>query len=447
MLAAILLQILLIILNAVFACAEIAVLSLSTTRLEKLADEGNRNAKKLQKLIEIPTKFLSTIQVAITLAGFLGSAFAADNFAGLIVDAFRGTAFFDAVGEKTIHTVSVILITLLLSYITLVFGELVPKRVAMRKSEKVALGMAGFLTAVSVLFAPLVWLLTKATNGVLRLLRIDPNEKDEEVTEEGILMMVDAGSESGAIEEDEKELIQNVFDFNDITAGEIATHRTQMVVLWKEDDMDVWNQTIVESEHTYYPVCGETIDDILGILNAKIYFRLSDKSRPSVMEHAVFPAYFVPDSMAADDLLRAMKQKSERAAIVVDEFGGTHGLVTVNDLIEKIVGELDNDESIDEIAEVGENTYRILGSTDLTKLEELTGLEFDSDATTVGGWVTEQFGDLPDSGDSFEYENLTVTPSAADERRVHEVIVKINPKKSEEEESSKDETEKDAEEA
>ncbi|HBJ18781.1 MAG TPA: HlyC/CorC family transporter [Clostridiales bacterium] len=441
MLVPILLQILLILLNAIFACAEIAVLSLSPTRLEKLVDEGNKNAKKLQSLTKVPTKFLSTIQVAITLAGFLGSAFAADNFAGLIVDAFRGTAFFDAVGEDAIRTVSVILITLLLSYITLVFGELVPKRIAMRKSEQVALGMAGFLSGVSVIFTPLVWLLTKTTNGVLRLLRIDPDESDEEVTEEGIRMMVDAGSESGAIEEDEKELIQNVFDFNDITAGEIATHRTQMVVLWEEDDMEVWNQTIVGSEHTYYPVCGETIDDILGILNSKIYFRLADQSKESVKEHAIFPAYFVPDSMAADDLLRAMRQKSERAAIVVDEFGGTHGLVTVNDLVEKIVGELDNDESIDEIAEVDENTYRILGSADLTKLEELTGLEFDSDATTVGGWVTEQFGDLPNPGDSFEYENLTVTMSAADERRVHEVIVKINPKKSDEEEDEEAEKE------
>ena len=441
MLVPILLQILLILLNAIFACAEIAVLSLSPTRLEKLVDEGNKNAKKLQSLTKVPTKFLSTIQVAITLAGFLGSAFAADNFAGLIVDAFRGTAFFDAIGEDAIRTVSVILITLLLSYITLVFGELVPKRIAMRKSEQVALGMAGFLSGVSVIFTPLVWLLTKTTNGALRLLRIDPDESDEEVTEEGIRMMVDAGSESGAIEEDEKELIQNVFDFNDITAGEIATHRTQMVVLWEEDDMEVWNQTIVGSEHTYYPVCGETIDDILGILNSKIYFRLADQSKESVKEHAIFPAYFVPDSMAADDLLRAMRQKSERAAIVVDEFGGTHGLVTVNDLVEKIVGELDNDESIDEIAEVDENTYRILGSADLTKLEELTGLEFDSDATTVGGWVTEQFGDLPNPGDSFEYENLTVTMSAADERRVHEVIVKINPKKSDEEEDEEAEKE------
>ena len=432
MLVSILLQILLIVLNAVFACAEIAVLSLNATRLDKLVDEGNKKAKKLKKLTKVPAKFLSTIQVAITLAGFLGSAFAADHFASLIADAFRGTAFSDAVGEGTIRTIAVILITLLLSFITLVFGELVPKRVAMRKPEKIALGMAGFLTGVSVAFAPLVWLLTKTTNGVLRLLRIDPNESDEEVTEEGIRMMVDAGSESGAIEEDEKELIQNVFDFNDITAGEIATHRTQMVVLWDEDDVDVWNHTIVESEHTYYPVCGETIDDILGILNAKIYFRLPDKSKESVKINAVFPAYFVPDSMAADDLLRSMKQKSERAAIVVDEFGGTHGLVTVNDLVERIVGELDNDESIDEIAEVEENTYRVLGSTDLAKLEELTGLEFDSDATTVGGWVTEEFGDLPTPGDSFDYENLTVTLSAADERRVHEVIVKINPKKSEE---------------
>lgn len=445
MLISILLQILLISLNAVFACAEIAVLSLSAARLDKLVEEGNKNAKKLQNLTKVPAKFLSTIQVAITLAGFLGSAFAADHFAGPIVDSLRGTGVYQALGEGVIRTVAVILITILLSFVTLVFGELVPKRVAMRKSEKVALGMAGFLSAVSVIFAPLVWLLTKATNGVLRLLRIDPDEKDEEVTEEGIRMMVDAGSESGAIEEDEKELIQNVFDFNDITAGEIATHRTQMVVLWAEDDLDEWNRTIVGSEHTYYPVCGETIDDILGILNSKIYFRLADKSKESVMENAVFPAYFVPDSMAADDLLRSMKQKSERAAIVVDEFGGTHGLVTVNDLIEKIVGELDNDESIEEIAEVDENTYRILGSADLSKLEELTGLELDSDATTVGGWVTEQFGDLPNPGDSFEYENLTVTMSAADERRVHEVIVKINPKKDEDEDSEESEKEDDAE--
>ena len=182
MLVPILFQILLILLNAVFACAEIAVLSLSSTRLDKLVDEGNKNAKKLQKLTKVPAKFLSTIQVAITLAGFLGSAFAADNFAVLIVDAFRGTAFFDAVGENVIRTVSVVLITLLLSFVTLVFGELVPKRVAMRKSEKVALGMAGFLTGVSVIFAPIVWLLTKTTNGVLRLLRIDPDESDEEVT-------------------------------------------------------------------------------------------------------------------------------------------------------------------------------------------------------------------------------------------------------------------------
>lgn len=431
MLASLLFQFILIFLNAIFACAEIAVISLSATRLEKLAEDGDKNARLLLKLTAVPSRFLATIQVAITLAGFLGSAFAADNFAFYIVDAFRGTALFNAVGETVIRTVSVILITLLLSFVTLVLGELVPKRIAMRRSEKIALSMAKFLYGVSVLFAPIVGLLTVATNGILRLLRIDPNASEEEVTEEGIRMMVDAGSESGAIEEEEKELIQNIFEFNDITAGEVATHRTLMSVLWEEDELDVWHHTIVESDHTYYPVCGETIDDILGILNSKVYFRLEDKTKASVREHAVFPAYFVPDSMAADDLLRAMKQKGERVAIVVDEFGGTHGIVTVNDLVERIVGELGGDESIEEIAEVEENTYRILGSAELSKLEELTDLRFESDAATVGGWVTEQFGDLPNVGDSFTYENLSVTLTAADERRVQEIIVKIAPKASE----------------
>ena len=428
----ILFQILLIFLNAVFACAEIAVISMSSTKLEKLAEDGNRNAKKLMKLTVVPAKFLATIQVAITLAGFLGSAFAADNFAVYIVRAFEGTGIYRALGAGVINTIAVIVTTLILSFFTLVFGELVPKRVAMRHSEKVALGMAGFLRFVSVIFAPLVALLTVSTNGILRLMKIDPNANDEEVTEEGIRLMVDAGSESGAIEEDEKEIIQNVFEFNDITAGEIATHRTEMVALWTDDEPDVWNRVIVESDHTFYPLCGETIDDIIGLLNAKVYFRLQVKNRETILTSAVRPAYFVPESMAADDLLRSMKARGEKAAIVVDEFGGTHGIITINDLVEKIVGEFDTEETADEILQMEENTYRILGSTDLQKLEELTDMELESDAATVGGWVTEQYGSLPEKDATLTYENLSIVISDADDKRVHEVIVTINPKEPEE---------------
>lgn len=425
---ALLFQILLIALNAVFACAEIAVISMNQTRLEKLAEEGNKKAAKLMKLTVVPARFLATIQVAITLAGFLGSAFAADNFAVYIVDGLRGTALYRVLGASVINSAAVVLTTLILSFFTLVFGELVPKRLAMRAPEKVSLSMAGFLRFVSVLFAPLVWLLTASTNGVLRLLRIDPNAKDEEVTEEGILMMVDAGSESGAIEEDEKEIIQNVFEFNDITAGEIATHRTEMVVLWHKDSPEEWQKIIAESDHTYYPVCGRSVDDITGILNAKIYFRLEDRSRASVLKHAVTPAYFVAESMVADDLLRGMKARGEKVAIVVDEFGGTHGMVTVGDLVERIVGELDPDESEDDIKEIGGNTYRILGSAELQKLEELTDHEFDTDAATVGGWATEEYGSLPGKGATFVFDNLFVTVTAADGKRVREITVRIDPK-------------------
>ena len=220
----ILLQILLIALNAVFAAAEIAVLSVNENKLNKLAEDGNRRARRLLKLTKQPAKFLATIQVAITLAGFLGSAFAADNFAGPIVNALMKKGADAYVSESTMNTIAVVVITLILSYVTLIFGELVPKRVAMRKSESLALGISGMLRAVGALFAPLVWLLTKSTNGVLRLMGIDPTQADEQASEEDIRLMVDASAETGAIDREEQSIIQNVFEFDDLTAGEIAAH-------------------------------------------------------------------------------------------------------------------------------------------------------------------------------------------------------------------------------
>ena len=264
----ILLQIVLIFINAVFACAEIAVISINDAKLNKLASEGDKRAVKLKKLTSQPARFLSTIQVAITLAGFLGSAFAAGNFAVYLEKLIPGLP----------NSVAVIVITIILSYITLVFGELVPKRIAMKKAESMGLGMSGMLSFVSVIFAPRVWLLTKSTNGVLRLMKIDPNQEDDDVTEEEIRMMVDVGSEKGTIDNTEKELIQNVFEFDDLTAEEIATHRTDIIMLSLEDDISEWDKIIHETRHSLYPVCGETADDIVGILNAKDYFRLSERS-------------------------------------------------------------------------------------------------------------------------------------------------------------------------
>ncbi|MEG1968470.1 MAG: CNNM domain-containing protein, partial [Clostridia bacterium] len=208
----ILLQILLIALNAVFACAEIAVISMNDNKLAQMAAQGDKRAVRLARLTSQPARFLATIQVAITLSGFMGSAFAADNFSDKLVQWLLSLGV--TVPVATLDTAAVIVITLILSYFTLVFGELVPKRIAMKKAEALALGMSGLITAISKLFAPLVWLLTASTNGILRLFGIDPNAEDEEVSEEEIRMMVDVGNQKGVIDPVEREMIQNVFEFD-----------------------------------------------------------------------------------------------------------------------------------------------------------------------------------------------------------------------------------------
>lgn len=333
-----LLQVFLIGLNAIFASAELAVLSINETKLERMADNGDVRAKRLHRLTQEPAKFLATIQVAITLSGFLGSAFAADNFSEPLVEWILGLGV--QMPRATLDTMAVIVITLILSYFTLVFGELVPKRLAMKKSEQVALGISGLVSAISRLFKPVVWFLSVSTNAVLRLFGVDPNEAEDEVSEEEIRMLVDAGSEKGTIDRHEKEFIQNVFEFNDIVVRDILQHRSGADILWIEDDDSQWAQTIHDSRHTRYPVCDGTPDHVVGVLNAKDYFRLADKSRESVINSAVHPAYFVPDSIKADVLFRNMNDTNNFFAIVVDEYGGMFGIITMYDLLEELVGEL-----------------------------------------------------------------------------------------------------------
>ena len=398
-----LIQVVLIALNAVFASAEIAVLSINEAKLTKMASQGNKKAKRLSKLTSRPAKFLATIQVAITLSGFLGSAFAADNFSDSIVDWLLGMGV--PIPASTLNTIAVVLITFILSYFTLIFGELVPKRIAMKKSEELALGISGLVSFISTLFAPIVWFLSFSTNTVLRLIGIDPNEADDQVSEEEIRLMVDAGSENGTIDHQEKEFIQNVFEFNDIMVGNISTHRTDVVVLWLEDTDEVWEKTIHESRHTLYPVCDGSPDKIVGILNAKDYFRLGDKSRRSVMDQAVHPAYFVPETIKADLLFRNMKKTRNTMAVVMDEYGGMVGIITIYDLIEELVGDL-GDEPDDPgdpepyIEELDSGLWKLVGNVPLKDIHEATGLELCSeDYDTFTGFVFDALGTIPDNGE------------------------------------------------
>ena len=336
MIGQIILQIILIALNAVFACAEVAVISTNDMRIEKLAASGSKKAVRLKKLTESPTRFLATIQVAITLAGFIGAAFAADSFSEYLTSAIAKTGI--GIPSAVIKKVSVVLITLILSYFTLVFGELVPKRAAMKDPEKIALAMSGAITFVSKLFAPMVWLLNTSANGILRLMGIDPESDDDTVTEEEILMMSDAGAEKGTIDEDENRIIKNVFAFDDMTAEQVCTHRTDVDVLWSADDISVWEETIHRTRHSAFPICGESVDNVIGVLNAKDYFRLEDKSRDNIMANAVREPCFVHENMKADRLFDQMKQRgADHFAVVVDEYGGMSGIITITDLVEELV--------------------------------------------------------------------------------------------------------------
>lgn len=368
-----------------------------------MADQGDKRAKRLFRLTREPAKFLATIQVAITLSGFLGSAFAADNFSDPLVDWVINLGI--TVPGATLDTIAVVLITLILSYFTLVFGELVPKRVAMKKAEALGLGISGLIRGISIVFKPIVWFLSASTDAILRLLGIDPNEEDEQVSEEEIRMMVDAGSEKGAIDEQEKEFIQNVFEFDDLTAREIAVHRTDVTMLWVEDSMEEWNKTIHNSRHTLYPVCGDSADNIIGILNAKDFFRLDDKGRESVMQNAVKTPFFVPETIKADVLFRKMKKSSNIMAIVLDEYGGVEGIVTLNDLIEQLVGDLGEDTAEEAAAEpsveqIDVNIWAIIGNVELYDIEQALGVDIGmEDVGTFSGLVFGELDMIPNDGE------------------------------------------------
>lgn len=425
----IVLQIILIALNAIFASAEIAIISVNENKLEKLAEDGNKRAARLAKLTEQPAKFLSTIQIAITLSGFLGSAFAADNFSDILVSAILKTGI--KISPSALNSISVILITLILSYFTLIFGELVPKRVAMKNSEKLALAVTGLISFISRLFAPIVWFLTLSTNAVLRLLGIDPNSDDDRVTEEEIRMMVDAGSEKGAIDETEKEMIQNVFEFDDLTAGEIATHRTELSLLWIEESPEEWEKTIHESRHSIYPVCDESVDNVVGILNAKDYFRLEDCTKEKIIKEAIKPAYFVPESIKADVLFGNMKKSGNNFAIVVDEYGGMSGIVTMNDLVQQLVGDFDGDgKDCDEgeIERVDSHTWKIKGSAAIDDVIEKLKVKIpEDDYDTFGGFVFDAFGSVPEDGESFEIDvdNMHIKTLEIRDHRLIKALVYI----------------------
>ena len=429
-LLSILILIVLTAINAFFAAAEIAVISLSETKLKKQAEEGDRKSAKLLALMQAPDNFLSAIQIAITLAGFLNAAFAADSFADPLVEWLVLDVGFTALPVRVLNTLMVVLVTILLSYFTLVLGELVPKRVAMKKTQGVARATVGVVTAVAKVFRPVIWLLSKSTNGVLRLMHIDPKADEENVSEDEIRMMVDLGEERGAIQSNEKELIDNIFEFNNTTAEDVMVHRTDMVMVWVDDPPEEIIRTIRDSGISRFPVYDEDADDIVGILNTRDYLLNAQLPKPKALRELLRSAYFVPESVRTDVLFRDMQSKKVHLAIVVDEYGGTSGLVTMEDLLEEIVGniydEFDPQEEKD-IEQVDQNLWRISGSCDLEQVAEALEMEFpdDVESDTLGGLVFAQLSAIPQDGSQLEVDacGLHIKVLELTDRRVEWALV------------------------
>ncbi len=426
-----LLLVILILINAFFAAAEIAVISLSETKLRHQAEEGDKKAQRLLKLTQAPDHFLSAIQIAITLAGFLSSAFAADSFSDPLVTWLVEEKGVTALDPHALNNLMVVLITLVLSYFSLVLGELVPKRIAMKKTEGVARFTAGAVSAVAAVFRPVIWLLSKSTNGVLRLLHIDPRADQEDVSEDEIRMMVDLGEERGAIETSEKELIENIFEFNNTTAEDVMVHRTDMVMVWVQDTGEEVLSTILSSGRSRFPVYEEDADHIVGILNTRDFLLNAQEEQPKPLTQLLRPAYFVPESVRTDVLFRDMQSKKVHMAIVVDEYGGTSGLVTMEDLLEEIVGNIyDEFDPQDEqdIIQLEENLWKVSGGADLEELAEAMGVTLPQeplDCGTVGGLVFAQLSVIPQDGSRpvVEALGLRIRVEELCERRVEWALV------------------------
>ncbi len=422
----------LILVNAFFAMSEIAIISLNDSKIEKMAENGHKKAKQIMRLTENSSSFLSTIQIGVTLAGFLTSASASQVFAQRLTDAVS-PILPDAIPASLVHSISVVLITLIMSYFSLVFGELAPKRIAMQIPEKISFLAVGPLLFVAKITKPAVKLLSFSTNLVVRILGFDPNSDEETVTEEEIRMMVDVGQEKGVIEDTQKEMIDNIFEFDDIDVSDIMTHRTDMYAVEANDSLQHVIDISVERGYSRIPVYDDDPDNIIGIAYIKDLIPYIGKSLPeNGLRSIMRKAYYVPESKKCGKLFKEMGERHVQMAIVVDEYGGTAGLVTLEDLLESIVGNIQDeyDNESEEISRIDDATFTIDGTTDIEEVGDLINVTFpDGDYDTLGGYIISRLGFLPADGEmnSLEFENFRFTVLSVEDRRIGKVKVEILP--------------------
>ncbi len=429
-----------VLVNAFFSGTEMAVISLNDTKMRKLAEDGDKNASRILVFLNNPGTFLATIQVGVTLAGFLSSAFAANNFAGrlaLIVDP-------DSIRKWPVPVFTV-LITIVLAYFSLVLGELVPKRIAQKNPEKWAFRAYGVVRAFGIITNPFVKFLTASTNLMLRLFKIDPNDKDKEVTEEEIRMMVDVGSESGNIEDTEREMIDNVFEFNDTEVSEVMTHRKKIVAIPDDASYEDALKVATGERFSRIPIYSGTIDNIIGILHIKDLLGVREDTYD--LSELMRDPLIVHEGRKISSLFSEMKKGGIQMAVIVDEYGGTMGICTIEDMLEELVGSITDefdDEERQNLIRLSNGDLIVAGDTTLSDLEDLIDIEFDEDEyDTIAGLVIQNLDRVPEDREKpiITYKNLSIKVLHVEDRWISKVLIHVLPEaeKKDEEVSGKTE--------
>lgn len=423
----IILMLLLVALSAFFSASETAFTSFNRTKMKNLAAEGNKRASAALKLSENYDKLLSTILVGNNIVNISLSSIATLWFVELLV-------------HPSVAGYAAGIATAVITVVVLIFGEITPKSLAKEHAEGMSMAIVPFLRFLVAVLTPInfFFMLWKKL-----LVKVFKAKTVDTVTEGEVLTLIDEAHEDGSIDEYNKELIENIFDFDDLSAGEIATHRTELTLLDSSDDDEEWERIVSNSRFSRYPICGESVDDIIGILDARDYLRLEDKSRENVMANVVSPAYFVPEAVKADVLFKNMRTHKESFAVVLDEYGGVLGIVTTTDLVECLVGEFtqteDDEEKVEDIEEIGDGAWRITGSASISDVEETLGVKFeDSDSDTVSGFVLGLYGSIPEDGSSFEISTETLDIQIEDikDHKVGSAIITLKPEDSKEEKDS-----------
>ena len=417
----------LILLNAFFSMSEISLISINDNKIKKMAKNGNKKAAKIVELTENSGKFLATIQVGVTLSGFLTSASAAQSFSDHLAGFLSSLL---PLSLPIINALSTIIITLILSYFSLVLGELVPKKIAMQYAEPISFKVVSALLVVRTLFSPFILLLSASTNMVMKIFKFNPDKFNKTITEEEIIMMIDVGKEKGVIENSTKNMIVNIFDFDNTTVSEVMTHRTEIEALEDTSTIQDAVNLAIKMGYSRIPVFKEDLDTIIGIIYVKDLLEYVSKDVPDDVKitDIMRPAVFIPETKKCNELFAEMTSSKNQIAIIIDEYGGTEGLVTMEDLLESIVGniqdEYDNEE--DEISILNENTFNIEGTIGIEELSELLEINLpEGDYDTVAGMLVEKLGRIPESNEfpTVIVNNVRFTVQEVSEHRISKILV------------------------